>query len=201
MRKITLTDRIVLALLVLIASYQIVSGLNRFSGITVFYFTVAFGVLIIAGLLLILFGYEILKNQFVIVIATLIPLSLSLGLISNNYRDFHLPYLIFAFVGLILIAITRLSPSKTLATVSIVLVHGISGITIFLLPILLYIKKSTPFEILFISLGATLIGIGGILLAFLQTGRSIISGKFIFALLPWILFLTTLAFYAGLGGL
>ncbi|MCD6454357.1 MAG: hypothetical protein J7L62_03550, partial [Candidatus Aminicenantes bacterium] len=128
MRKITLIDRIVLALLVLIASYQIVSGLNRFSGITVFYFTVAFGVLIIAGLLLILFGYEILKNQFVIVVATLIPLSLSLGLISNNYRDFHLPYLIFAVVGLILIAITRLSPSKTLATVSIVLVHGISGI-------------------------------------------------------------------------
>ncbi|GEM_PF-1163986 len=201
MRRISALDRILLFTMVLVAAYQVVSGLDKFRNQVVFYFTISFGVLIIAGLLLILFGYEILENPFVVVVAALIPLSLSLGLILTYYPEVHIPYLIFAIAGIFAITITRLSSSKTIATLTLAVVHGIAGLTIFILPIILYARGKATLSLLFITMGATFIGLGGLLLALIQTGRPLLSRKTVFTLLPWILLVMTAAFSAGLGAM
>jgi len=198
MKNMAILDRLLFLIMVIVASYQVVAGINKFEGPAVFYYTITFGVLIIAGLLLILFGYEILKNTMVVVIAAFIPLSLSLGLIFTYFPEAYIPYLVFAIAGLILIVLTRYSSSRILGPITLAIVHGIAGLTIFILPILLYAEGSVSAYLLFVSLGAGLIGIGGILLALLQTGKTILPQKLIFSFLPWILLLMSIAFSAGL---
>ena len=68
---------------------------------------------------------------------------------------------------------------------------------IFLLPILLSVQGSTTPGFIFVGIGGALIGIGGLLLSFLKTGRPVISRDAILLLLPWLLFLMTLSFVIG----
>lgn len=198
MRKASFLDRILLFAMVLVASSQVVIGLDKFRNMVVFYFTISFGVLIIAGLLLLLFGYEILQNSLVVVIAALIPLSLSLGLVLTCYPKAHMPYLLFSIAGLFAITITRFSSPKTISTITLAVVHGIAGITIFIFPILLYARGKANPSLLFISLGAFLIGIGGFLLTLIQTGKPLLPEKTVFKILSWILLTMTVAFSIGL---
>ncbi len=192
--KTTVLSKLVLLLMVLVSSYQVVAGMNMFSSWSVFYFTLAFGVLIIAGLLLIIFGYSILSNPMVVVVAALIPLGMALGLICASFPSLHIPYLIFSTSGLVLIALTRKSPWGTLV---LVFFHGLAGVTLFFLPILLWARGSSP-GVLFISLGAGIIGLGGMLLGTAQMGKPFLPQKLLFSLLPWILLFMSLAFSAGL---
>jgi len=201
MRKASVLDRILLLAMVLVAAYQVVVGLDKFKNMVVFYFTISFGVLIIAGLLLVLFGYEILQNSLVVVVAALIPLSLSLGLILTYYPKAHFLYLLFSIAGLFAITITRFSSSKTISTITLAVVHGVAGIIIFILPIFLYAREKANPSLLFISLGASLIGIGGFLLALIQTGKPLLPRETVFKLLPWILLVMTVAFSIGLGAI
>jgi hypothetical protein len=48
-------------------------------------YSVAFGVLLVAALLLIILGFEVLDSPAVIIVSTIIPLSLSLGLIAEFF--------------------------------------------------------------------------------------------------------------------
>ena len=78
-------------------------------------------------------------------------------------------------------------------------VHGIAGLVIVGLPIVLVLQEMKPLQYLFVSVGGALIGVGGTLLAFLKAGKPILSAEKIFALLPWILLLMSAAFVFGLG--
>ncbi len=187
-------SRVLLLLMVLVCSYQVVAGINFFSSWSVLYFTLAFGVLIIAGLLLLIFGPSILSNPMVVVVAALVPLGMALGLIASSLPSFHIPYLIFSLVGLLLIALTRKSRWATLV---LVFFHGLAGATLFFLPFFLWSKGSYA-GVLFISLGAAIIGAGGMLLGAIQMGRPILPKKIIFTILPWILLFMSLAFSLGL---
>ncbi len=59
MKKISVLDRILLLITGLLAAYQIVSGVNNAGPLATTAYTIAFGVLLVAGLLIIILGFEI----------------------------------------------------------------------------------------------------------------------------------------------
>lgn len=161
------------------------------------YYMMSFAVLLISGLLLIGLGYEILSNPLVVVVAAVIPLALALGLISEFFPQSERYYLLFVIVGLFAIAITRLGGPSGTATAVLATVHSIAGLTIFLTPIHVSRQGKTPWSFVWVTIGGTLIGIGGISLAFLKAGSPILSEELIFTILAPLLFLMAAAFAFG----
>jgi len=199
MKKMSMLDRILLLITGLLAAYQIVAGVDGAPALSLWAYTVAFGVLLVAGLLLIIMGFEVLESPLVVIVSTIIPLSLSLGLVNEYWHSMFLPYAIFVVIGFLAIVYTRLGSnvSKGMATMTLVIVHGIAGLVIFLLPIILAMKGAVPGGFALVGVGGALIGLGGMLLGFLKAGKPILPQKTILAVLPGLLLLMTLAFVAG----
>lgn len=196
--KISTLDRILLLLTGLLAAYQIAFGVEGLSTAAVIAFMIGFGVLLVAGLLLIILGFEVLDAPAVVIVSTLIPLSLATGLIWEYLASFRTLYLIFAVLGFLAVSITRLFPVEgKLPTILLAFVHGIAGMTIFLLPILLSHQGKTDPLFSFVGIGGALIGVGGLLLSFLKAGRPILSRETILKVLPGLLLLMTLSFIIG----
>ncbi len=119
------------------------------------------------------------------------------SILSGLYLD---PTLIFAESGqpgklqpFTLVGYDR----SNIATIVLAVVHGIAGMIIFLLPIILSIQGSVPAGYTLVGIGGALIGAGGLLLAFLRMGKPILSRKIILTILPVLLFLMTAAFVGG----
>jgi hypothetical protein len=197
MVKITVLDRILLLLTVLLAAYQIVFGIEGSTPLAVASYTVAFGVLLVAALLLIILGFEVLDNPAIVIISTIIPLSLSLGLIAEFFPQYAPAYLIFVVAGFFAVAFSRYKAPRKTATIILILVHGISGLLIFGLPIYLSVTGTTNKGFVLVGIGGGLFGIGGMLLSFLKTGKPILPRERILSILPVLILLTTAAFVAG----
>lgn len=197
MKPISITDRIVLLGTVLLAAYQVAVGVNGFDSFAILCYTIAFGVLLVACLLLIILGFEILESPLVVIVSTIIPLSLSLGLVWEYLVDIRQYYLVFAVLGFVAVTITRQFTPGRPAVIVLAIVHGIAGMLIFLLPIMLSMQGITNRGFIFVGIGGALIGIGGLLLSFLKTGRPILSRNAILSILPGLLMLMTIAFVAG----
>jgi hypothetical protein len=192
--KMSMLDRTLLLATGLLAAYQIVVGINDLSTAPIIAYTIAFGVLLVAGLLLIILGFDVLDAPVVVII----PLALSLGLVWEHLSAFRTPYLIFAILGFLAVALTRTIPMQNkLPTVAIVVVHGIAGLTIFLLPIVIAVQGIVRPAFALVGVGGALIGLGGLLLSFLKAGRPILSRETIFKVLPGLLLLMTACFVAG----
>jgi len=197
LKRLSILDRLFLLLTALLAAYQVVRGIEGLDSFTIASYTVAFGVLLLAALLLMVLGLEVLDSPVVVIVSTIIPLSLSLGLISQFASEFSMVYLVFAILGFLAIVITRFFVSGRIAVVVLAIVHGVAGLVIFILPIVLTIQDETPLGFLFVSLGGALIGLGGMLLAFLKTGKPILPRETILRVLPGLLLVMTLSFVAG----
>ena len=190
-------DRILLLSTGLLASYQVVVGIDGLATMAIACYTIAFGVLIIASLLMLILGFEVLDSPVVVIASTLIPTSLALGLISQYLRGILIPYGIFIVLGVLAIIITRFTGPKKLAVIVLAVVHGISGLTIFFLPIILALRGDVPAGFALVGLGGMLIGLGGLLLSFLKAGKPLLSREKILAVFPGLLLLTTAAFVVG----
>lgn len=198
MRKISVLDRILLLATALLSAYQIAVGIEGLGSLAVTSYTIAFGVLLVASLILIILGFEALESPLVVVVAALIPLSLSLGLISQYVPTYQVGYMAFTVLGFLAIGVTRyLTPGRT-ATITLALVHGTAGLLIFTLPIVLSLQGKARPGFILVGIGGGLIGIGGLLLAFLRAGRPLLSAKTIYTVLPVLLLMMTVAFMAGL---
>jgi len=196
--KMSILDRVLLLVTGLLAAYQIAFVIDGFSTLPLVAYTIAFGVLLVSGLLMILLGFEILDSPVVVIVSTIIPLTLSLGLVWQHLATFRIPYLVFVIIGFLAITITRLFPMPgRLPTLVLAVVHGIAGITIFLLPIFLSIQEVTKPLFSLVGVGGALIGVGGLALSFLKAGKPILSKELILKILPVILFLMTLCFVVG----
>lgn len=162
-------------------------------------YMIAFAVLLVAGLLLIFLTYQVLNNPLVVIVAAFIPLALSYGLVRQFLPQYDKPYLIFAVVGFLALAITRLAIPGLPATLTLIVVHTVAGLTIFLLPFWVVNQKNAPTGFAGVGIGGALIGIGGIALAFLKTGSQLLffSASIVFAILAPLLLLMTLAFAWG----
>jgi hypothetical protein len=197
MKKMTMLDRLLLLLTGLIAAYQIVVGVEDLNTLPMVSYTVGFGVLLVAGLLLIILGFEVLESPWVVTIATLIPLSLSLGLVWQYLVAWRIPYLIFVLIGFSLVAYTRATNKGKISIFSLAIVHGVAGLMIFILPPVASISGWARPGFWLVGLGGALIGLGGLLLSFLRAGKPLLSQERIFQVLPGLLLLMTTAFVIG----
>jgi hypothetical protein len=182
----------------LLAAYQIAIGVDGLDAFTITAYTLAFGVLLVAGLLMLILGYGVLDSPVVVIVSTVIPLSLSVGLVWEYLASFRTPYLLFSLTGFAAIIITRSFPvSGKQPTFVLAVVHGVAGLTIFLLPIILTMTGQEKPGFALVGLGGGLIGLGGLLLAFLKAGRPILSRETIFKIMPGLLLFMTAAYVTG----
>jgi hypothetical protein len=196
--KMSLPDRILLLLTGLLAAWQVAIGIDAFDTLPVIAYTLGFGVLLVAGLLLIILGFEILDSPAVVIVSTLIPLSLALGLAWQYLEACRAVYLVFAIGGFLAVTLTRLIPAPgRIPVFTLAITHGIAGLTIFLLPVILASTGTARPGFALVGLGGALIGVGGLLLSFLKAGKPILPRETIFRILPGLLLLMTVAFVAG----
>lgn len=196
--KISSLNRILLFATVSLAAYQIAIGIDQMDNVPIIAYTIAFGVILVAGLLLVILGFEVLDAPIVVIISTIIPLSLAMGLVWQHFASLRTSYLVFAIVGFLAVTVTRsITMQNKLPVFVIAIVHGISGMTIFLLPIIIAAKGEVRPGFAMVGIGGALIGVGGLLLSFLKTGKPILSKDRIMKLFPALLFLTTALFVAG----
>jgi hypothetical protein len=194
----SILDRILLLITGLLAAYQIVVGVDKMGETPIVAYTIAFGVLLVAGLLLLILGFDVLDSPIVVIVSTIIPLGLATGLVWQHAVSFRIFYLVFAIVGFAAVVWTRsITMKNKLPVIVLALVHGVAGTTIFLLPIVISIQGKTNSLFSLVGVGGALIGIGGLLLSFLKTGRPIISRETILRVLPSLLLLMTICLIAG----
>jgi len=197
-----LLDQIILLVTGLVAIYLLWEFYKHYrshrAGFDIPYM-LAFAVLLVAGLLLIFLTYAVLENPLVVIVAVLIPLALSYGLVRQFLPQYERPYLIFAVLGFLALAITRFVTPGLPATITLVIVHTVAGLTIFLLPFWAVNQRLAPAGFAGVGVGGVLIGIGGVALAFLKTGSQLFffSAAVVFAILAPLLLLMTLAFAWG----
>ncbi len=196
--KISSLDRTLLLLTGLLAGYQIAIGIDQMDSVSIVAYTIAFGVILVAGLLLIILGFEVLDSPVVVIISTIIPLTLSLGLVWQHLASLRTVYLIFTIISFLAVILTRsIVMQNKLPVITIAITHGIAGMTIFLLPIILSLQGQMKPLFSLVGVGGALIGLGGLLLSFLKTGKPIVSRDTIMRLFPILLLLTTALFVAG----
>lgn len=196
--KMSALDRLFLFGAALLASWQIVVGIDGLSRGPILAYTVAFGVLLVAALMLIILGFEALDFPVVVIVATVIPLSLALGLVWDRLPAYRLPFGLFVGVGLLAVGLTRtLGLGTRLQTVVLALVHGPAGLAIFLLPLFAAFNGQARPAFALVGVGGGLIGSAGLLLFFLKTGRPLLSRETILRVFPALLLVMTACFAAG----
>ncbi len=197
-----LFDRITLLATGLVAIYLLWRFFTRYrdSGERQYlYYMAGFGVLLVAGLLLIAFTYAALESPLVIIVAVLIPAGISAGLITHFLPHYEKPYLVFVVVGLVAVAVTRFTGPAGLATVTLVIVHSICGVVILGLPLWMVRQGKAPQGALWVAVGGLLIDLGGVALAFLKAGSQLLffSQDVVFAILAPLLLLMVASFAFG----
>jgi hypothetical protein len=157
-----------------------------------------FIVLLVSGLLLIFLGWGILASPYVLTVASLIPLGISLGIVYEYYPQYKTLYTWFAVIGILAIAYTSISGSD-LKKFAVPIFHGIAGLFIFLGPIMAQVNGKAPKGFFWVGIGGLLIGIGGIALAFLTSGSQLLffSQDVVLTILAPLLLLMSLAFAWG----
>lgn len=197
MDKIAIRDRLLLLATVLLSAYQIIAGIEGLAPFSLWSYTIGFGTLLVSCLLLIILGFEGLESQAVAAVSSAIPLSISLGLVSDHFPRMSQGYLVFCLAGFLAAVVTRFALSGKTSTLVLALVHGIAGIMITILPLSLVIKNAQPTGYLLVSLGGALIGLGGLLLAFQKAGKPLLDREALYRLFPLILFLMSSSLIAG----
>jgi len=195
----TLLDQILLLVTGLLAIYLLWRFYGRYReerGLYDVYYMLGFAVLLVSGLLLIFLGLDILKSPYVLTVASLIPLGISLGIANQYYPGWKKIYAWFALVGILAIAISSIADMATLKKISVPLFHGVAGLVIFLGP---FFAKDAPKGFWWVGIGGALIGIGGIALAFLTADSQLLffTEELVLRILPPLLLLMTLAFTLG----
>jgi len=195
-------DQIILLLTGLTAVYLIWRFYGRYSkdkALHDIYYMMGFAVLFVSGVLLIFGGWDLLASPYVLTVATLIPLGISIGLMNQFLPEYKKAYSWFALIGLLSIAITSIG-GMALKSIAVPVFHGVAGLIIFGLPLYLcFGTKTAPKGFGLVGVGGLLIGIGGIALAFIVAGKQLLffSADFVFAILAPLLLLMTLAFTWG----
>jgi hypothetical protein len=196
--KMTSIDRILILVTALLASYQIVVGIDGLGTVPITAYTIAFGALLVAMLLLLILGFVVLDSPIVVIVSTIIPLALSLGLIWEHLAFYRTPYLLFTIIGFAAVIVTRFLPMpKKLSTIVLAIVHGTAGMTIFLLPSILSANGMMRPGFALVGLGGAMIGLGGLLLSFLKAGAPILPRETVLKVLPSLFMLMTACFVAG----
>src|SRR5512141_2853377 len=160
------------------------------------YYLMGFAVLLVSGLLLIVLGLDILSSPYVLTVASLIPLGISLGAAEEYYPAWKKAFKWFAVIGFPAIAVTSIGGMDTLKKIAVPLFHGVAGFVIFLGP---FFAKGAPKGFWWVGIGGMLIGLGGIALAFISVGKQLLffSPAFVMLIITPLLFLMAGSFALG----
>lgn len=160
------------------------------------YYLMGFAVLLISGLLLIFLGLDILASPYVLTVASLIPLGISMGLAEEYFPSWKKAFKWFAVIGFLAIAVTSIGGMDSLKKIAVPLFHGVAGLVIFIGP---FVAKGAPKGFWWVGIGGALIGLGGIALAFITMGSQLLffSPAFVMAILTPLLFLMAGAYALG----
>jgi len=160
------------------------------------YYLMGFAVLLISGLLLIFLGMDILASPYVLTVASLIPLGISMGIAEEYFPSWKKAFKWFATVGFLAIAITSIGGMDSLKKFAVPLFHGVAGLVIFIGP---FVAKGAPKGFWWVGIGGALIGLGGIALAFITMDSQLLffSPAFVMAILTPLLFLMAGAYALG----
>ena len=162
------------------------------------YYLMGFAVLLISGLLLIFHPSHLglLASPYVLTVASLIPLGISMGVAEEYYPTWKTYFKWFAAIGFVTIAVSSIGGMDLLKKISVPLFHGVAGLVIFLGP---FLAKGAPKGFFWVGIGGLLIGLGGIALAFISVGAQLLffSVEFVMLILTPLLFLMTGAFTLG----
>ena len=194
-------DIIALLLTGVIAAYLLWRFWTRYSkekALYDVYYLMGFAVLLVSGLLLIFLGLGILKSPYVLTVATLIPLGISMGLMEQYLPAYKKLFKWFALLGFLAIAASAIGGLELVKKISVPVFHGVAGLVIFLLSFFVAGKKAVK-DFWWVGIGGGLIGLGGIALAFLSAGAQLLffSADFVMLILTPLLLLMTLAFAYG----
>ncbi len=192
-------DNLFLLLTGLVAIYLLWRFWTRYSakkGLYDVYYMTGFAVLLVSGLLLIFLGMGILASPYVLTVASLIPLGISMGIAEQYFPAWKKAFKWFAVVGFLAIAISAIGGMDLVKKISVPLFHGVAGLVIFLGP---FYAKGAPKGFFWVGIGGVLIGLGGIALAFISVGAQLLffSPTFVMLILAPLLFLMSLAFAWG----
>jgi hypothetical protein len=195
----TILDRIIVLITGLLAIYLVWRFYGRYQkgkALYDIYYLLGFTVLLVSGLLLIFLGWGILASPYVLTVASLIPLGISLGIANEYFPQWKKAYAWFALLGFIAIAVSAIADLETLKKIAVPLFHGVAGLVIFLGP---FIAKDAPKGFWWVGIGGALIGIGGIALAFLTGGSQLLffSQEVVLQILAPLLLLMTMALTLG----
>lgn len=192
-------NRILLLLVAIIAGTQIVAGIESYKSLSIVYFTLSFGVFVIAAVLMLVSDVRIIENNYAALAAATLPLGFSLGLVAEFDGDFHLPYLFLLLTLFIGLVYARIKARRNIAIVIQIGLHGLSGLVLFIYPVFLMWQGTVQFNYLWISLGTGLVALGGMSLALLKSGHPIIQKQTIYKIFPAIFLLTAIAYSVGIG--
>ncbi len=78
------------------------------------YYMMGFAVLLVSGLLLIFLGLGILASPYVLTVASLIPLGISMGIVEEYFPQWKKAYKWFALIGFLAIAVSAIGGFDTL---------------------------------------------------------------------------------------
>ena len=201
--EITIFDQVVLLLTGLIAVYLTYRFYQEFkeSDVTLkrnIHYMTAFIVLFVSGVLIIFLDFKVLALPIIGVVATLLPFGIAMGLVCEFYEKNAKFYAIFLLIGLILIALEQFGVIGIKAIYPVF--HSIAGFTIFAIPIIAVKNKLANSGFIWVTVGGTIIGIGGIALAFLGAEKpllGIFTEEVVFTILTPILLLMVLGFTYG----
>ena len=197
MRALRPADRVLLLLATLVAAWQIVVGLEGKGTLAMVSYTIAFGILLVADLLLLILGFQALDSPVVVILSTAIPLGLAVGLTAEHVPAQADMAAVLASVALVAVTIPRLARWRRAGLATLIPVHGLAGLWIVGLPVVMVVLGRQPVPFLLVAIGGGLIGLGGMLLAFLKSGRPILSQPVILSLFPSLLLATTVALVSG----
>ena len=152
---------------------------------------------LIAGLLLLILGFEMVQSSLVTLAVTVVPLGLSLGLVSEFLPGCCLPYLIFSILGMLAVAFTRKLPSRRASAAVVAGVHGVAGLAISTLPLIASLDGRATGHFSLVAVGGLISGLAGLLLIFSRSGRPLLAEAALLRLLPVLLLLASVFFVAG----
>lgn len=91
------------------------------------YYLMGFAVLLVSGLLLIFLGLDILASPYVLTVASLIPLGISIGLAEEYFPQWKRAFKWFATIGILAIALSSIGGLDLVKKIAVPLFHGVAG--------------------------------------------------------------------------
>src|SRR5512139_995102 len=119
-------DNLFLLLTGLLAAYLCWHFFNQYQqskALHNLYYLMGFAVLLVSGLLLIFLGMGILSSPYVLTVASLIPLGISMGIAEEYFPQWKTYFKWFALIGFLAIALTSIGGILTLKKIAVPLFH------------------------------------------------------------------------------